>query len=149
MVEKLFPDLFLKNEDWTYLWINSPKLYTVCFYCMPSWGLLQYIETKLQTTCFYLLWEFDFKPLVFTTNIFLKANGHANNTEHAKDGQNQGHHVNVLCRATEDCDFLTRLIFLIYIPMCVCAISRSLLGSVVVQIFDIASLNCIKDWTLS
>ena len=26
---KLFPDLFLKNENLAYLWINSLKLYTI------------------------------------------------------------------------------------------------------------------------
>ena len=35
-VEKLFPDPFVKNWNWAYLWFNSLKLYTVCFYCMPS-----------------------------------------------------------------------------------------------------------------
>ena len=55
MVEKLVADPFLKNENWAYLWINSLKLYTVCFYYMASWGLLKYIETKLQTTCFRLI----------------------------------------------------------------------------------------------
>ena len=55
VVEKLVPDHFLKNQNWAYLWINSLKFYTVCFYCMPSWGLLKYIETKLQTACFYLI----------------------------------------------------------------------------------------------
>ena len=29
VVEKLFPDLFLKNENLAYLWINSLKLYTI------------------------------------------------------------------------------------------------------------------------
>ena len=55
VVEKLFPDTFLKIQNWAYLWINSLKGYTVCFYCMPSSGLSKYIETKLQITCFYLL----------------------------------------------------------------------------------------------
>ena len=36
MVEKLFPDPFLKNQNFTYLWINSLKFYKVCFYCIPS-----------------------------------------------------------------------------------------------------------------
>ena len=39
MVEKLFPDSFLKNQNWEYLWINSLKFYAVCFYCISSWGL--------------------------------------------------------------------------------------------------------------
>ena len=53
VVEKLVPDPFLDNENWEYLWMNSLKFYTVCFYCIPSWGLSKYIETKLQITCFY------------------------------------------------------------------------------------------------
>ena len=35
VVEKLFPDPFLKNQNGQFLWINSLKFYTVCFYCMP------------------------------------------------------------------------------------------------------------------
>ena len=38
-VEKLFPDPVLKNQNWAYLWINSLKFYTVCFYHMSHWGL--------------------------------------------------------------------------------------------------------------
>ena len=53
MVEKLFLDPFIKNQNWAYLWINWLKFYTVCFYCMSCWGLSKYIETRLQTTCFY------------------------------------------------------------------------------------------------
>ena len=45
VVEKLFPDLFLQNQNWAYLWINSLKSYTACFYCMPSWDLSKYIES--------------------------------------------------------------------------------------------------------
>ena len=58
MVEKLFPDPFLKNQNSAYLWINNLKFYTVCFYCMTSKGLSEYIETKLQTTCLYLYTTF-------------------------------------------------------------------------------------------
>ena len=36
VVETLFPDPFLKSQNWAYLRINSLKFYTVCFYCMPS-----------------------------------------------------------------------------------------------------------------
>ena len=53
VVEKLFPDPFLKNQKWVYLWINGLQFYTVCFYCMLSWGLSKNIETKLQINCFY------------------------------------------------------------------------------------------------
>ena len=53
-VEILFPDPFLKHQNWVCLWINSLTFYTICFYCMPSCGLPKYIETKPQTTCFYV-----------------------------------------------------------------------------------------------
>ena len=33
MVEKLVPNLLLKNQNSAYLWINSLKFYAVCFYC--------------------------------------------------------------------------------------------------------------------
>ena len=52
MLDKLFPDPFLKNQNWSCLWINSLVLYTVCFYSLLSCGLWKDIETKLQTTCF-------------------------------------------------------------------------------------------------
>ena len=55
MVEQLFPGLFLKNQIWAYLWINTLKFYTVCFYCTLSWGLSKYTETKLQPTYFYFV----------------------------------------------------------------------------------------------
>ena len=50
VVEKLFPDTFLENQNWAYLWINILKFYIFC-YCLASWGLSKLIETKLQTTC--------------------------------------------------------------------------------------------------
>ena len=49
VVEKLFPGPFLKKQNLANLWINNPKVYEVCFYCMLLWGLQKYIETKLQT----------------------------------------------------------------------------------------------------
>ena len=52
VVEKLFPDSFLRNQIWAYLWINSLKFWAVCFYCMPTWVLSKYIEIKLQTIGF-------------------------------------------------------------------------------------------------
>ena len=55
VVDKLLPDLFIKNQNWTFLWTNSLKFYTVYFYCMEIWGLSKYFETKIQTTCFYLI----------------------------------------------------------------------------------------------
>ena len=38
----LFPDPFLKNQDWAYLGINILEFHTACFYGMPSWGLSAY-----------------------------------------------------------------------------------------------------------
>ena len=58
VLEKLFPDHFLKNQNWSYLPINILKFYIFCFYSLPSWGLSKVIETKLQTTCFYLIKSF-------------------------------------------------------------------------------------------
>ena len=54
VVETLFPDPFLKSQNWLFVRINSPKFYTVCFNCMLIWGLSKYSETKLQTTWFHL-----------------------------------------------------------------------------------------------
>ena len=54
VVENLFPNPFLKNQNWGYLWVNSPKFYAVCFYWMLSLGLSKY--TKL--SC---------RPLAFTS----------------------------------------------------------------------------------
>ena len=47
VLEELFPDSLLKNQDWEYLRINSLKFNTVSFNCMPSWRLSKDIETKL------------------------------------------------------------------------------------------------------
>ena len=49
-MEILFPDPFLKNKNWAYIWINK-VLYSL-FLLYAKLGT--YIETKLQTTCFYL-----------------------------------------------------------------------------------------------
>ena len=54
VMEKLFPDLFLKNQNWAYVLINSVKFYTVYFYCISNWGPLKYTEPKLQNTCIYV-----------------------------------------------------------------------------------------------
>ena len=36
---KTSPRSFSGTLNWAYLWINSPNIYTVCFYCIPNWGL--------------------------------------------------------------------------------------------------------------
>ena len=58
MVEKLFPDPFLKNQNRAFLWINILKFYIFCFKCLPCWVLSKVIETKLLTICFYFTWSF-------------------------------------------------------------------------------------------
>ena len=55
MMEKLFPDPFLKNQNWVYLGINCLEFFEVCFCCILMWGLSKCSETKLQAACFYLL----------------------------------------------------------------------------------------------
>ena len=55
---KVFPDSFLKIQNWAYLWINNLKFCTVCFYCISCWGLSKYIETMLQITWLYLIKSF-------------------------------------------------------------------------------------------
>ena len=50
---ELFPDPCLKYKNWAYLWINSVKFLTVCFYCMLIRVLSKYSEIKLRAICFY------------------------------------------------------------------------------------------------
>ena len=38
------PRPFSKKPNWAYLWINSQKFYTACFYCMQGQWLLKYIK---------------------------------------------------------------------------------------------------------
>ena len=45
-LDKLFPDPFMKNQDWEYLWVDSLKFNTVCFYCMPSQGLQNILKLR-------------------------------------------------------------------------------------------------------
>ena len=54
VMEKLFPDSLLKNQNGTYLWISNLKFHIVYCYYMPNGRLSNYIETKLQATCSYL-----------------------------------------------------------------------------------------------
>ena len=55
VVSKLFPDFFLKNQNWTYLWINSLKFHTVFFFFVCSVEVYQII---LKRSC---------RPLAFTS----------------------------------------------------------------------------------
>ena len=56
VLEKLFADPFLKNQNWTVSGsINIPEFYKVYFYCLTISGWSKYIEFKLQTICFYLI----------------------------------------------------------------------------------------------
>ena len=58
LMQKLSQNLFLKNQNWTYLLINSPKFCTVSFYFMPCWMLSKYIDSKVQTTWLCLKFKF-------------------------------------------------------------------------------------------
>ena len=69
VVEELFPDSLLENQNWAYLWIICLKFYTVCFYCVPSWGLAKYFKTKLQTTYLTSFEAFFFKKKRFVTSL--------------------------------------------------------------------------------
>ena len=62
VVDKLFPDSFLKNQNWAYLWSNILNLYTFCFNCLPSWD--------------YWMWlKLSCRPFAFTSyKAFLKNN---------------------------------------------------------------------------
>ena len=72
-MEKLFLDLFIKNQNWAYLWINCLNSYTVWFYCMQSWVLSIYI-LKLAAFQLFLphiklfyetkMWESDVKEIL-------------------------------------------------------------------------------------
>ena len=69
VMEILFPDSFLKNQNWAYHWINILKIHTACFYGIPSWGLLEHIETKLQTTCSFPSYKAFLKNKRFRTSL--------------------------------------------------------------------------------
>ena len=60
VIEKLFADPFLKNQNWVHLWISSLKFYTVCFYMWQVEGYLKILKLSR-------------KPLAFTSyKVFLK-----------------------------------------------------------------------------
>ena len=54
-MEIQFPDPFLKNQNWAYLFDQYSKFHTACFYGMPGSGLSENIETQLQINFFYLI----------------------------------------------------------------------------------------------
>ena len=51
VVEKQVTNTFLKYWNWTYIWITSPNIYKVCFYCM----------SKLRITNTIYLYKWDEK----------------------------------------------------------------------------------------
>ena len=51
-------NLFWKNQNWVYLWINSLKFYTVCFYCMSKLRVIEIHWSKTAAACFYLIQSF-------------------------------------------------------------------------------------------
>ena len=44
VVEKRFLDPFLKTQNWAYLWINCPNVYTVCFHSILTCRSLAFIS---------------------------------------------------------------------------------------------------------
>ena len=52
VVEKLFPELFLKIQNWAYLWINILKFYIFCFYYLASWGLSKWFKLSCEPLVF-------------------------------------------------------------------------------------------------
>ena len=70
MVDKVVPDLHLKNQNGAYLWITNLK-----FYINPSRGKPKYIETKVLTTFLKigrgleLVWKMIFEEKFFSSCI--------------------------------------------------------------------------------
>ena len=58
VVEKLFPNHFLKNQNWAYFLINGLKFHLVCFHCVAKVKVTKHIETKVVTTGLYLIRDF-------------------------------------------------------------------------------------------
>ena len=54
VVEKLVPDPFLKNKNWAYLWINSLKFYTVCFFVCQVEGYRNILKQSCRRFSFTL-----------------------------------------------------------------------------------------------
>ena len=50
--ESIPPDPFLKNQNWVYLWINSLKIYTVCFYSTLSCGYRDILKLSYRSLAF-------------------------------------------------------------------------------------------------
>ena len=46
VVKKLFPDPFLKNQNWAYLLIKSLKFDVVCFYCVTIKGYRNMLKLR-------------------------------------------------------------------------------------------------------
>ena len=59
MVEKLVSDLFIVNQNWAYLWVNSLNVIKFAFILRQSRRLPKYTKTKVLTVCFfYLIYSF-------------------------------------------------------------------------------------------
>ena len=59
MVEKLYPDAFLKNQNGAYLWINSIKFYTVYFNCSQVEGYRNILKLSCRPLAFILYKAFS------------------------------------------------------------------------------------------
>ena len=69
VLEKLFPDPYLKNQNWAYLWINSVKFQTVCFYCMLIWGLSKYSGIETETEIEYAFLQKSYTCMLNRVNL--------------------------------------------------------------------------------
>ena len=52
VLETLFPGPFLNNQYWAYLWINSLKFYTVCFFICQVEGYRNILKLSCKTLAF-------------------------------------------------------------------------------------------------
>ena len=61
---------FLENPNWGYLWINSPKVHTICFYCIPGWTLSNILTLRCSPLS-YTSYKADFKSKKFPELVSL------------------------------------------------------------------------------
>ena len=69
-MEELVRVPFLENPNWGYLWINSPKVHTICFYCIPGWTLSNILTLRCSPLS-YTSYKADFKSKKFPELVSL------------------------------------------------------------------------------
>ena len=71
-VQELFRDPLLKNQNWTYIWINSLKIYAICFYCMSKLRdqyILKYTIYAIHIICSIMLYVLYLLYILCILNI--------------------------------------------------------------------------------